>query len=190
MNLKDWRAMSPKAQQESWNSFTPDQRQELFDQGLSQAPMSQFPISRPATLESLHKETTFWKTRPEKRDLESLLMSIRRASRIKGLDAEPDIHGMLENSDYIGLRKLNLDLWGRVYTRTKKSNCVVEKLHDDGDASIRCGDKKFVVTTEGEIYEKVPPKPVARINKSGDVEMVKNEMAEQLYLDIFGEEKK
>jgi hypothetical protein len=37
--------------------------------------------------------------------------------------------------------------------------CEVLKTHDDGDLTIRCGGKMFVVTTEGEVFKKVKARP-------------------------------
>lgn len=33
--------------------------------------------------------------------------------------------------------------------------CEILKVHDDGDVTAECGGKKFVITTEGEIFEEV-----------------------------------
>lgn len=31
--------------------------------------------------------------------------------------------------------------------------CEILKVHDDGDLTIKCVDKKYVVTTEGEVFK-------------------------------------
>lgn len=31
--------------------------------------------------------------------------------------------------------------------------CSVIKIHDDGDLTVTCGGKKYIVTAEGEIFE-------------------------------------
>ena len=30
--------------------------------------------------------------------------------------------------------------------------CEILKTHDDGDITAQCGDKKYVITTEGEVF--------------------------------------
>lgn len=34
---------------------------------------------------------------------------------------------------------------------------TILKEHDDGDVTVRSGDKIYVVTTEGEVFMKIPP---------------------------------
>lgn len=33
--------------------------------------------------------------------------------------------------------------------------CEILKTHDDGDVTAKCGDTKYVMTTEGEVFEEV-----------------------------------
>ena len=33
--------------------------------------------------------------------------------------------------------------------------CEILKVHDDGDVTAKCGDKKYVVTTEGELFKEI-----------------------------------
>lgn len=37
--------------------------------------------------------------------------------------------------------------------------CEVLHIHDDGDLTIKCRDKKYVVTTEGEVFKEVKTRP-------------------------------
>lgn len=37
--------------------------------------------------------------------------------------------------------------------------CEVLKIHDDGDVTIMCRDKGYVVTTEGEVFKEVKARP-------------------------------
>jgi hypothetical protein len=37
-------------------------------------------------------------------------------------------------------------------------SCNVIKIHDDGDLTVRCGGKKYMVTPEGDIFEESPKK--------------------------------
>ena len=32
-------------------------------------------------------------------------------------------------------------------------SCDILKIHDDGDLTVKCGGKKFMVTSEGDIFE-------------------------------------
>ena len=38
--------------------------------------------------------------------------------------------------------------------------CEILHIHDDGDLTIKCRDKKYVVTTEGEVFKEVKREPV------------------------------
>ena len=33
--------------------------------------------------------------------------------------------------------------------------CEILHIHDDGDLTIECGNKKYVVTTEGEVFKEI-----------------------------------
>jgi len=57
----------------------------------------------------------------DKRTLEPLLRSIRKAARIKGEDPEPDIKGLLESDNVKGLVDLKDRLWSRVVYAKKNS---------------------------------------------------------------------
>ena len=37
--------------------------------------------------------------------------------------------------------------------------CEILHTHDDGDLTIKCRDKKYVVTTEGEVFKEVKTRP-------------------------------
>ena len=47
--------------------------------------------------------------------------------------------------------------------------CNVLKVHDDGDLTVFCGGKKFIVTAEGDIFESWK-KPESRIDEISEVE--------------------
>lgn len=48
--------------------------------------------------------------------------------------------------------------------------CDIVHVHDDGDLTIKCGGKKYVVTTEGEVFKKVKIRSVVVGNTSIVVE--------------------
>lgn len=37
--------------------------------------------------------------------------------------------------------------------------CEILKIHDDGDLTIKCRGKRFVVTTEGEVFKEIKGRP-------------------------------
>lgn len=44
--------------------------------------------------------------------------------------------------------------------------CEVLKVHDDGDLTIKCREKKYVVTTEGETFKEVKCKQNNPVNRA------------------------
>lgn len=128
----------------------------------------------------------------EQGDTTALEASIRKAAKKLKKDASVEIKNLLEASNVKGMADLNRDLWGKVYAQNTK--CRVEKLHDDGDATIKCKlhanpgqvEKKFVVTTDGEIFSQVEPDFSIK-SQRGDQEL---EAVALLWIEIFGEAKK
>lgn len=84
---------------------------------------------------------------------EDLYKSARQAAKILHKEiTEKDIP-----DDIQGMIRLQSDLWGQVYAQNAKTKtCKVLKIHDDGDATLECSGKKYVVTTEGDIFKEVP----------------------------------
>lgn len=64
--------------------------------------------------------------------------------------------------------------------------CEILKIHDDGDLTILCGDEKYVVTKEGEVFRKVEPLP---IEEGPSEEWLKKTPAERrkVFLDAMRE---
>ena len=78
------------------------------------------------------------------------VQAIERAGKILHLDiTEKDIPDSRWRA-----RDLQMDLWERVRSKGKrqKAGCVVLKEHDDGDLTMECNERRYVVTTEGEVF--------------------------------------
>jgi hypothetical protein len=87
----------------------------------------------------------------DRRDIENLQRSARKAAHILNVELTENEMRADTEADTIALRRLHENLWAQVYA--KKTPCRLKKMHDDGDMTVDCHGKKFVVTTEGEIFE-------------------------------------
>ena len=52
-------------------------------------------------------------------------------------------------------RDVQINLWEQVRSKGKQTqaNFKIIKQHDDGDITVECNDHKYVITTEGDIFQ-------------------------------------